>query len=182
MSTKYTIKDNNSFYFLTFTTVQWVDIFSRQIYRDIMIDSFKHCQEHKGLHLHAYVIMTNHLHLIASAEKEKELSGIVRDMKKFTSKKIVSTMHEIEESRKGWMDWIFSSAGKFNYNNENYQVWQQNNHATELWSFEVIKQKTDYIHYNPVRAGLVQLPEHWLYGSATNYAGLESLINVDLLF
>ena len=167
MSTKYTIKNNDNFYFLTFTTVQWVDIFSRQIYRDIMIDSFKHCQEHKGLHLHAYVIMTNHLHLIASAEKEKELSGIVRDMKKFTSKKIVK---------------IFSSAGKFNYNNENYQVWQQSNPATELWSFEVIKQKTDYTHYNPVRAGLVQLPEHWLYSSATNYAGLESLIDVDLLF
>jgi len=85
MSTKYTIR-NNGLYFLTFTTVQWVDLFSRQIYRDIMIDSFKHCQEKKGFHLHAYVIMSNHLHLIASVENEVKLSGIVRDMKKFTSK------------------------------------------------------------------------------------------------
>jgi putative transposase len=182
MSSKYTIQNDQGLYFLTFTVVQWVDVFTRQSYRDILIDSFRYCQEQKGLNLYAYVIMSNHLHCIASADKGAKLSGIVRDMKKHASKKITDAIQSEEESRKGWLDWIFSSAGRFNKNNENYQVWQQHNHATELWSFEMIKEKADYIHYNPVKAGLVELPEHWKYSSASNYAGLPELLDVILLF
>ncbi len=88
MSSKYTISDHQAPHFITFATVQWVDALSRPIYKDIIIDSLKHCQEYKGLILHAYVIMNNHVHLIASAEEGYNLSAILRDFKKHTSKKI----------------------------------------------------------------------------------------------
>lgn len=56
----YIIHDQQAIYYMTFTVVGWIDVFSRQQYRDIIIESLKYCQAHKGLHLHAYVIMSNH--------------------------------------------------------------------------------------------------------------------------
>lgn len=68
MKNGYQIRDQSKPHFLTFTVVDWVDVFSRKIYRDILIDSFKYCQEHKGLIVHAYVIMSNHVHVIFQAD------------------------------------------------------------------------------------------------------------------
>jgi putative transposase len=85
----YIIHDQQAVYFLTFTVVGWIDIFTRQAYNDIMIESFKFCQQNKGLHLHAYVIMSNNVHLIASVDDGFTISGFIRDCKKFTSKKIL---------------------------------------------------------------------------------------------
>src|ERR1700749_3312340 len=88
----YAIRDQQATYFLTFTVVGWIDVFSRQTYRDIVIDSFKHCQKTKGLQLHAYVIMSNHVHLIASVKEGFTLSAFIRDCKKFTSNNIIDAV------------------------------------------------------------------------------------------
>lgn len=69
MSTGYKIDTNDSAYFLTFQIVGWVDLFSRKVYRDIVIDYFKYCQKNKGLDLFAYIIMSNHIHLLARSQK-----------------------------------------------------------------------------------------------------------------
>ena len=84
MGSGYQIQDQTQPYFLTFQVVGWADVFSRKIYRDIIIDSFIHCRDHNGLQIHAYVIMTNHVHVIWQHPKGN-LSGIVRDFKKHTS-------------------------------------------------------------------------------------------------
>ena len=57
-------------YFLTFTVVGWIDVFTRRQYCEIILDSFKYCQLHKNLEIYAYVIMSNHVHLIARRKKE----------------------------------------------------------------------------------------------------------------
>src|SRR5437867_8464666 len=81
----YAIRDQYSTHFLTFTVCGWIDLFTRKVYKDILIDSFKFCQREKGLILNAFVIMSNHLHLIARAQKnEFTLSDIIRDFKKHT--------------------------------------------------------------------------------------------------
>ena len=64
MSTKYKFRDDNELYFVSFATVNWIDVFSRQAYRDIFLESLVYCQENKGMELYAYCIMTNHVHLI----------------------------------------------------------------------------------------------------------------------
>lgn len=179
MSTSYHIKDENALYYLTFAVVSWVDVFSKNNYRDIVIESLKYCRREKGLLLYGYVIMTNHLHLIVKAKEGFKLSAIIRDFKKFTSKKCLEEIQNIPESRREWMLQIFKNAGKSNPNNEKYQFWQQDNHPIELYSGEVIKQKLNYIHNNPVRSAIVSNVEDYLYSSARNYAKLDYLIEID---
>lgn len=103
----YKIRDQQAIHFITFAVVEWVDVFTRKAYRDILIDSLRHCQEQKGLVLYAWCIMSNHVHLLASA-KENNLSDLLRDFKKFTSKQILAAIQSNEtESRKDWMLRIF---------------------------------------------------------------------------
>jgi REP element-mobilizing transposase RayT len=98
----YQIKNQKGLYFLTLQVVGWVDIFTRKSYRDIIIDSFVYCRKSKGLKVYAYVIMSNHVHCVVSAENN--LSDVVRDFKKFTSKEIFKLINEnTQESRKEWL-------------------------------------------------------------------------------
>ena len=89
MGSAYQIQDQGGLYFFTFQVVGWADVFSRQVYRDIIINAFEYCRNQKGLQLFAYVIMTNHIHCILRSERE-ELSALIRDFKKYTSKKIIN--------------------------------------------------------------------------------------------
>ena len=180
MTTGYQIKDQQGLYYLTFQVVDWIDIFTRQVYRDIVIDSFNYVIENKGFQLFAYVVMSNHIHLIANSSLEK-LSSTIGDIKKFTSKKIIDTIQIISESRRVWMLNRFSFNAKQHSRNKNYQVWTHENHAIYLYSPEFIAEKLEYLHQNPVRAGIVTLPEDYLYSSARNYAGLDSVLEIELL-
>lgn len=103
MSFGYNIKDQGGVYFVTFTVHQWADVFTRQVYKDELLKSIKYCQINKGLEVYAWVIMSNHLHMIIRAKNEN-LSDVIRDMKKFTSKNIYKAIEENErESRKKWL-------------------------------------------------------------------------------
>jgi len=178
MSSKYKIKDQNAAHYLTMTIVGWIDIFTRKIYRDIVINSLRYCQKEKGLEIYGYVLMSNHIHLIARASDGFLLSDVIRDLKKYTSKQLVIAIQNEPESRKEWMLSIFGLAGKSNSNNKDFQVWKQDNHAVELYSNLFIIEKLDYIHNNPVRAGIVENPEDYLYSSARNYADLNGILEV----
>ncbi|HYF70308.1 MAG TPA: transposase [Ohtaekwangia sp.] len=183
MSRKYKIRDEDKLYFVTFTVINWLDVFTRNEYKDIFIDSLKYCQKNKGLEVCAYCIMTSHIHMIIGRNQEASLAGIIRDIKKYTSVKIIEAINNNQrESRRGLLMWLFAKAGKGNSNNVNYQFWQQDNHPIELNTNETIDKTLAYIHNNPVEAGIVLSPEHFLYSSAINYAGLpETLIDVILL-
>ena len=180
MSTGYQIKDQEALHFLTFQIVDWVDIFTRRIYKDIIIDSFKYAIDNKGFQLFAYVIMSNHIHLIAH-NNYGNLSDNIRDIKKFTSKKIVETIYEIPESRKDWVINRFKFNASHRKTNKTYQVWTHENHAIILYSNKFIRDKIEYIHNNPVRAGIVEKPEDYIYSSARNYASLEAPIDIPVL-
>ncbi|NEM99422.1 REP-associated tyrosine transposase [Pontibacter burrus] len=168
-------------YFLTMTVVDWVDVFTRPIYRHIIVDALKFCQQKKGLKLYAWCLMSNHLHLIAVADEGKALSDILRDFKGFTSRQLVDAIQKEPESRRHWMLHRFEFSAKLNPKVRHYKLWQDGNEAKELYSNEFIDQKLNYIHQNPVRAEIVAEPEHYLYSSASNYAGLGGLIEVELL-
>ncbi len=180
MSTGYQIKDQEGLYYLTFQVVDWIDIFTRQVYRDIVIDSFRYAIEYKYFQLFAYVVMSNHIHLIAHSGKGV-LSNTVRDIKKYTSKRIIETIQTIPESRREWMLNQFQFKAKQHSRNENYQVWTHENHAIYLYSPEFIAEKLEYLHQNPVRAGIVVNPEDYLYSSAGNYAEMENILEIELL-
>ncbi len=181
MPTGYQIKDQDSCYFLTIQVVEWIDVFSRKNYRDCIIDSLKFCQDNKGLRMFAFVIMSNHIHMLVRSETGN-LSDTLRDFKSFTSKEILKMIMSEKESRKEWMLKIFRLAASKHERNSEYQVWTHNNHAEEMFSNKFIEQKLEYIHNNPVRAGIVEYPEEYVYSSARNYADKDGLLDVSLVY
>jgi REP element-mobilizing transposase RayT len=183
MSRKYKIQDQDKPYFVTFTVIQWLDIFIRKEYKDILLESLRYCQENKGLEVYGYCIMTSHAHLIIARNGDRSLDGIIGDIKKFTAKRLIEAIKSNpQESRKELLMWLFEKAGRANGNNTNYQLWQQHSHPIELATNEMISQTLKYVHNNPVEAGIVLSPEHYLYSSAVNYAGLpEKLLDVMLI-
>lgn len=168
----YKIRNKESIHFVTFAVVEWVDVFTRREYRDILLDSIRYCQKEKGLLLHSWCIMSNHVHFIISAadSSTNSISDILRDFKKFTAKQVIKAIQEHPgESRKQWMLDVFTAAGTANSRNKAYQFWRQENHPVELYTEAFAQQKLAYIHNNPVAAGIVGKAEAYLYSSAMDY-------------
>lgn len=181
MGRKYIIADSTRLHFVSFATVNWIDVFVRRIYSDIMVESLQYCIDNKGLELHAWCIMSSHVHLIISSEADN-LSDILRDLKRHTSRTILKAIEENgQESRREWMLWMFARAGKRNSNNEQYQFWQQNNHPIQLSTNEMIEQRLNYLHDNPVVSGFVTKPEEYYYSSAYDYSGHKGLLPLVML-
>jgi putative transposase len=180
MPTGYQIKEQDKPHFLTLQVVEWIDIFTRQRYRDIVIDNLKYCQEKKGLEIYAWVIMSNHIHLLAKNDQEG-LSNTLRDFKNYTSKKIIDEIDTCNESRKEWMIKLFKDSAFKHKRNSEHQFWTHENHAEHIFSNKFMEQKLDYIHNNPVRAGIVDKPEDYRYSSARDYAGENGLLKVELI-
>lgn len=181
MSRYYKFHDQERSYFISFATVYWIDVFIRPVYKCILVDSINHCVREKGLIVYAWVIMTSHVHMIIGTKKEK-MQDIVRDLKKFTSKKIVEAIRENPvESRKEWMLWMFKRAGERNGNNKSFQFWQQHNKPIELSDNKIADQKLDYLHGNPVEEGFVSKPHEYKYSSAIDYSDGKGMVDVTML-
>ena len=181
MSRKYKFHNKDGLYFVSFATVNWIDVFVREEYFSAIVDSLRYCQREKGLKLFCWCIMPSHIHLIFSSEYG-DPGGLMRDLKSFTSKTLQRMIvGNIKESRREWILSMLERAGKRNSNIQNRQFWQQHNKPIELWSNEVINQKLDYTHMNPVVAGFVNQPEHWKYSSAIDYAGGKGLIDIEFV-
>ncbi|MBB6108140.1 Transposase IS200 like [Mucilaginibacter lappiensis] len=185
MSIKYKFANLEAVYFVTFAVVGWIDVFTRTVYKDLLLDSFRYCIKEKGLAVHGYVIMSNHVHMIISSKGKQDLSAIMRDMKKFSSVRLIREIIENPtESRKQWMLRLLSDAGKANGNNTHYQFWRQDNHPIELHPhLNIFAQKLNYIHQNPVKAGWVTDASAYIYSSASNYMEKGGvLMEVELLY
>lgn len=170
MSTKYKFTDPQATYFVTATVVDWIDVFTRNNYKNILLDSIRHCQQHQGLQVHAWILMPNHLHMIYSVADGKYPAMVLKNIKSFTALKIIdAVINNPKESRKGWMLDLFEKNGKATKSNFRFQLWQHENHPVLLDTNEMLEQRMNYLHDNPVRAGFVTSPEHWLYSSAIDY-------------
>jgi len=164
----YKIRDQSKPHFLTFTVVNWIDVFSREYYKNIIIESLSYCMINKGMIVYGYVIMSNHMHIIMQSEDSK-LSNLIRDFKKFTSKKIILSLNNESFGRRQWMLNLFKAAANSRGGNNKYQLWIYGNHPEEIYSEKFLWSKLDYIHLNPVRARIVVKASHYIYSSAVNY-------------
>lgn len=162
-------------YFVTSTVVGWIDVFTRSRYADVLIDSLRYCQQSKNLDVFAYVIMPSHIHLVVR-NLDNKLSGIIRDFKSFTAGRIIQMVKNTKgESRKEWLLHMFQYHARFKNQNKKYQFWQKTSYPIELFTPKMIDQKINYIHMNPVAAGLVNQPEYWAYSSASSIEKLKIL-------
>lgn len=184
MGRKYAFHNHDKLYFVTFTVVNWIDIFIRDVYRDIFYNSVRFCQTEKGLEVYAYCLMTNHIHLIIGKNGTPDLSDIVRDLKSFTAREIRKTIENNHlESRGKWIMWMMKNIGINNKRNKDFQFWFQHNHPIELSSNNMMQQRLNYIHNNPVKAGFVDDPCAWLHSSARDYYGVgKGRIDLKMIF
>ena len=181
MSRKYKFYDKGGLYFISFATVYWMDIFVREEYFSLVIASLDYCRKNKGLEIYCWCIMPSHIHLIIRAIGNNPEIVIGR-FKEYSSKQLQKSVEEnIQESRKEWMLWMMQRAGLKSSNVKDKQLWQHNNKPIELWSPDVIDQKVDYIHNNPVVAGFVTEPWHWKYSSAIDYSGGKGVLEIDYI-
>jgi putative transposase len=178
MSRNYKFHNPEGLYFISFATVFWVDVFVRRIYFDCIVENLNRCVDEKGMEIYAWCIMPSHIHLVFRSTIQKP-DALIRDFKSFTSKKLIALIEEnMQESRREWLLNSFKKAASVNSNNTKNQFWQQHNNPIELWSPNVIQQKIDYTHDNPVAAGFVDHDFEYLYSSARDYCGIKGLVKV----
>ncbi|MFM8444364.1 MAG: REP-associated tyrosine transposase [Methylococcus sp.] len=170
---RYVILEPDKPHFLTCTVVEWLPVFTRPDAVRILLDSWAHQREHDGLRLYGYVILENHLHYVAQAPR---LDKCLASFKSYTAARLT----ELLEARKA--ERLLARlrfAKKAHKLDREYQFWQEGSHAEMVFSEEVMREKLDYIHRNPVKRGYVDLPEHWRYSSARSYLGQPGLIDID---
>ena len=181
MSRKYKFREKDGAYFVSFATVNWIDVFTRDDYFSEITSSLDYCRKEKGMEIYGFCIMPSHIHLIFRSSLGNP-SGLMRDFKGYTSKKLLKAIEENpQESRKEWLLWMFERAGLKNSYVKQRQFWQQHNQPIEIWSLKVFEQKLNYIHQNPVESGFVTDPIDWKYSSARNYGNNDqTILEIDL--
>ena len=179
MSRKYKFHNKEGLYFVSFAVINWIDVFIRPLYAEILIESLKHCKDKLGLELFCWCIMPSHVHLIFRTTTVNP-EVVLGRFKEYTSKQLVKAIKEnMKESRREWMLERFKLATQSHSRNKNYQFWQYGNHPEEIYTNKFMWSKLDYIHLNPVRAGLVEKASHFIYSSASNYVNDSGLIEIE---
>jgi putative transposase len=170
-------------YFLTFNTVDWIDIFIRPVYKQIIVHSLNHFIEHKGLNVYAWCLMSNHLHLLVQARENCVIAEIEKEFKSFTTKKILQDIDTEPDTRRKWMMQHFENFGNLMGFMKKFHVWQTCSTPVFVDPFkkESLIEYADFIHSNPVRDRIVDSGSDYLYSSARDYAGMEGLVNITKL-
>ena len=178
MSRNYKFHNPEGVYFVSFAVVEWLDVFTRNEYKEILLESLTFCQKNKGMEIFAWCIMTNHVHLVFRSINGQNPELLLGDFKRFTSQKVVKSIIENpKESRKELFLETFKKAADNSTNVKHHQFWRHDNKPIELWSNKVIDEKINYIHQNPVEAGLVFRAEDYRYSSAVDYSGEKGLLD-----
>ena len=162
-------------FFLTFTVVGWIDVFTRECYCEVLIKNLSFSQQHKNMDIFAYVIMPNNIHIIARRNNGL-LSDWIRDYKSYTAKQLLQLVESNQkESRKEWMMYMFRYFAKASKQNKEFMFWQKTSHPTEIFTVNTMQQKIDYIHNNPLRAGIVTNTAYYKYSSLNLDNGINIL-------
>jgi REP element-mobilizing transposase RayT len=169
---RYRIFDRGYPHFLTWSIVGWLPVFTRKDAVEIVLDSWKYLQQEREFKLFAYVILENHLHLIASAPG---LDKAIKDSKSYTARQIIDLLAARGEQH---LLRQLEHEKLAHRSQSDYQVWQEGSHPQQIESDEMMWQKIEYTHNNPVARGYVDDPVHWRYSSARNYTRQAGLIDV----
>jgi REP element-mobilizing transposase RayT len=160
MRTRYRVHDSSLSHFVTATIVEWLPVFTTGATCDILVDSLHFCREHKALKIYAWVVLDNHFHAILAAP---DLGTVLAELKRFTARRI------LEQLRADGREWLLNQLHYFraaHKTHSEHQVWQEGSHPQSIRSDEMMLQKLEYLHNNPVKRGLVLAAEHWRYSSA----------------
>ena len=171
---RYKIHEEQYPYFITSTIKDGLPLISQPKLAEIILNAFCFLQNERDVIIYGYVLMENHIHMIVQGEG---LSKKLRLMKSYIGRSMIDKLEEDANSR------LLSELKfrKLNHKHDKeFQVWEEGFHPKQLSSVEMVLQKLEYIHFNPVVRGFVDRPEHWRYSSARNYLGNEGLVPVTI--
>jgi putative transposase len=169
--------------YLTFNTVDWVDVFIRPVYKQVITHALNYIIEQKHCTIYAWCLMSNHLHLLAKAKDGSGLALIEKEFKKITTNRILEAMDLEPDLRRNWMLQRFEQSSQTLKRLEKFQLWQSCSNPVFIDFKQVFKllERVLYIHENPVRDKIVRNPEDYVYSSAGDYAGKKGLVNVTVI-
>ena len=147
--------------FFTATNLEWKNLLQPEKYKKIIVDSFQFLKQHKRVNIYGFVIMDNHLHLIWQMLNGVKRENVERDFLKFTAQQIKKDLHENHP--------LVLEQFRVNAKDREYQFWERKPLSIILRNDKIFKQKLEYIHNNPVKAGLCIEPEEYKYSSAKFY-------------
>ena len=159
---RYKVHEEHYPYFITSTTKGGLPLFSIPTIANIVLDNLTYLQNEREVTLFGYVIMENHFHAIV---KGQNLSEKLRLTKSFMARQIVNTLAELGKNKH--LEEIRFRKLKHKEHSE-YQIWEEGFHPKQITTDEMMTQKLEYIHFNPVSRGFVDKPEDWRYSSARN--------------
>ncbi|MFT5132143.1 MAG: putative transposase [Gammaproteobacteria bacterium] len=168
---RYKFVDPKQTHFVTCTVLHWIPVFTRPATTDIVLESIQFLMA-RGLKVYAFVILENHLHLVAQSG---QLDLDIARFKSYTARRLIEYLHEHKVSQILEQLAFYKKAHK---EDRAFQFWQEGVHPVLVADHKMLQQRVDYIHNNPVKRGYVDKAEHWRYSSARNYLGDEGLIEV----
>ncbi|MDF2378664.1 MAG: transposase [Candidatus Gracilibacteria bacterium] len=151
-------------HFVTITIVEWINILTKERYFEILGKSLDYCRKHLGLVLLEYVFMTNHIHLIIDSKDGFKISELIKSFKSHTTREFRKAL---ETDNRRYIPRLLSTS----YDKKKgtiFQIWKRENKPQVILSDEYLEKWTHYIWMNPVKAGYVELPEHWKWSSAND--------------
>ncbi len=158
-------------HFITCTVLHWIPVFTRPSTVEILFDSLRFLMA-DGLKIYAYVILENHLHMVVQST---QLDRDIARFKSHTARNLIAYLDE--NNIKGILDQL-AFYKKAHKGDRAYQFWQEGVHPEGIQNEEIMRQKVNYIHENPVKRGYVDEAQHWRYSSARNYSCQPGLIDV----
>ncbi len=169
---RYKIYEPTAPHFITCTILHWIPIFTRTATTDIIFASLKYLQESDNLKVHAYVILENHLHLIAQSD---DIAKSMAKFKSFTAREIINYLKK--ENAKTVLEQLafYKKAHKVS---SDFQLWQEGIQPKQIQSEKMMRDRINYIHNNPVKRGYVDDGIHWRYSSARDYDGACGLLDI----
>ena len=173
---RYKIYEPTHPHFITLTVLHWIPIFTNTKSVSVIIDSLKYLQKSDHLKIYAYVILENHLHLVASSD---DLPKTVKKFKSYTAKEILKILKD--NGVKTILDQL-AFYKKAHKTDTEYQVWQEGFQPKLIQNEQMMIEKIEYIHNNPVKRGYVDEAKHWRYSSARDYEGIDGLIEVERMW
>ena len=147
--------------FFTATILEWKHLLKPEKYKQLIAESLGFLVRERRVIVYGFVLMNNHIHLIWQIQASHEKEEVQRDFLKYTAQQIKADQ---EKHHPQVLPYFLVQAS-----DRKYQIWERNPLSVDLWSREVLLQKLQYIHLNPVRAGLCRLPEEYRWSSARFY-------------
>jgi len=147
--------------FFTVTCLNWQTLLKEDKHKQIILDSLAFLTKDQRIWLYAYVIMPNHMHILWRKQNDWIEKNVQQNFLKYTAQQIKFSL--LKDNPNELAKYTSTQSDR------QFQFWERRPYRTRIFTRAVAEQKINYMHFNPVKAGLCKLPEDYLFSSAQYY-------------